>query len=497
MSARGVAFWPLRSKLLGAFAAVGLLTPLVAALVGQSLLVRAILADAHHRMGSTIEPIVAELSVPDFLLHVSPPNPQATYRQMLQYDIVAAQRSAVADILVETTDGRVVVGRAGLKAQLAPLTGQVLAGHVLPSRVYQISRVPTVVVGLPICDGGTAATMASPVCRTGPPIGVVMAVRQVRQLQESSRYEQQVVRWAWLGGGVLSLGLSLVLADGIARPLRGMAHAAEAISRGDFRHRVPPGPRDEVGLLADAFNSMAERLDRLLAARRELLAAVSHELRTPLTSIHGFVTALRERMVPPAEMDRTYGIIEEEIDRLRRLIGDLFELSKLEAGQTTLQLQPVPVMELIAAAAERGRILAGSGGAPISVEAAPDAGTALVDPDRIVQVLGNLVQNALRFTPATGRITLRARDAGQMVRLEVEDSGAGIPAADQERIFERFYTADPSRSRPGAGTGLGLAIAREIVRAHGGRIGVESAVGRGSLFWFELPRSASEPGAQA
>ncbi len=485
----GAASWPLRTKLLGAFAVVGLVTPLVAAIVGQSLLVHAILVDAHARMGSTLEPIVAELSSPDLLLHVTPlAGSNAADRKEVQADITEAQRSGSDTILVTTADGRVVFGRAALKKALDPLVSQILAGQPLPSRVYQVARVPTVVVGLPVCGGGVATTMAAPVCPDGAPIGVVMAMRPVRQLQESSRYEQAVVRWAWLGGGVLSLGLSLVLAEGIARPLRGMARAAEAISAGDFAQRVPPGPPDEVGQLAGAFNRMAERLDRLLAARRDLLAAVSHELRTPLTSIQGFVTALAERMVPPADTERTYSIIQEEIARLRRLIDDLFELSKLEAGQTRLRIQEVPVAELVQAAAERGRILAGPTGPQIAVDADPAVGRALVDPDRVVQVLGNLVQNALRFTPDNGRVTLRARDGGSIVRFEVEDTGAGIPDADQDRVFERFYTAEPSRSRPSAGTGLGLSIAREIVRTHGGTIGVRSAPGQGSCFWFELPR---------
>lgn len=480
--------WPLHWKLLGAFALVGLATPLVAAVVGQTLLARAIVADARARLDRSVASAAAGLSAPDFWPYLLPPG-NAAYRKLAQSLLTTASAGSGAAIIVVSASGHVVFGRPAWAAALQPVFQRVMAGQAPPSYAFNMRGVPTVVAGLPICGDGLPATVSRPVCQDGAPVGAVLAFRQVDQLRESSRYEQQVVRWSWIAGIGLSLALSLALAGGMTRPLRAMALAAEAISQGDFGHRVPPGPRDEVGLLAEAFNSMAERLDRLLAARRALLAAVSHELRTPLTSIQGFVTALREQMIPAAEVERTYGIIQEEIARLRRLIDDLFELSKLEAGQTTLRFQPVPVAELVQAAAERGRILAGTDGAHIGVEVGAGAGTAVLDPDRVVQVLGNLVQNAIRFTPATGRIILRVHDAEAAVRFEVEDTGAGIAAADQAHVFERFYTAEPSRSRPGAGTGIGLSIAREIVRAHGGRMGVRSAPGEGSLFWFELPRA--------
>lgn|GEM_PF-831546 len=490
--------WSLRWKVFGAFVLISLVAPLLAAGIGQRLVLHTLEAQTHVRLVATARGIALQLGRVGVLQAASaagPPDAATTAAATRLRDVVVVAAEATgAVVAVAGKDGNVIVSipRRSIVAAMDPAIQQVLQqGRVLcamPSKRCGMPTpfaAPTVVGGYPVRVGGAT-------------VGAVVLASPVREVQAAALFQQTVFFESWALGIALSLLLGLALAGGITRPLRAMAQAAEGISRGDFRHRVPPGSRDEIGLLALAFNRMAERLDRVLSARRDLLAAVSHELRTPLTSIQGFVQALRDGVVAPDAVEGTYGIIEEEIARLRRLIEDLFELAKLEAGQVTPRLLPCSSGELVESAAERGRALIGRDGPEVQVEVAEDAGVLSADPDRVFQVLSNLVQNALRFTPTRGRITLRAQGrpaqgggpaAGERVRFEVEDTGVGIAPEDVEHIFERFYTADRSRSRPGAGTGLGLAIAREIVRAHGGSIGVDSAVGRGSRFWFELPRS--------
>ncbi len=485
--------WSLRWKVFGAFVLVSVVAPLLAAGIGQRVVLRTLEVQSHARLVATARGIAGQLGRTWTLQYDASGAPATAAADTRLHDVVVVAAEATgAVVAVAGEDGVVLVSfpRRRDVTAMGPAIREVLSvGHVqcaMPSKRCGLPtpfHVRTVLGGYPIRVAGVT-------------VGAVVLASPVREVQAAALFPQKVFFESWMFGIALSLLLGLVLAGGITRPLRAMAQAAEGISRGDFRHRVPPGPRDEIGLLAAAFNRMAGRLERVLAARRDLLAAVSHELRTPLTSIQGFVQALRDGVVDEEAVERTYGIIDEEIARLRRLIEDLFELAKLEAGQVTLRLLPCAAAELVESAAERGRALIGRDGPVIALDVAGDAGVLRADPDRIFQVLSNLVQNALRFTPAQGRITLRARGwepgapaGGERVRFEVEDTGVGIAPEDVEHIFERFYTVDRSRSRPNAGTGLGLAIAREIVRAHGGTISVESRVGQGSTFRIDLPRS--------
>ena len=476
-------FWSLRWKVFGAFVLVSLLAPVLAAAIGQHLLAGAVLSQTRVHLRGTARSIARVLEHPGVLTALQRrPAPVGVHGRM-ETVVRVAGRAAGATVAVAVSGGRVVLSSGRDPAALEPWVHQVLKGGVLPAVGPHKAAA---VLGYP------AVVAASDVRIHGRVVGAVVVARPLREAKRGAVFVQQLLLRSWAAGILLSLLLGVVLAAGITRPLRAMAQAVEAISGGDFRQRVPVAPADEVGLLAAAFNRMAQRLERVLSARRELLAAISHELRTPLTSVQGFVSALREGLIAPEAMDRTYDIIEGELFRLRRLIEDLFELAKLEAGQINLRLQEAPVSEMVEAAAERARLRAGRDGPAIEVEMAPGIGSVRADPDRIFQVLDNLVQNAIRFTPPQGRVTLRAGRFASGVRFEVEDTGPGIAAADRERVFERFYTAEPSRSRPeGGGTGLGLAIAREIVRAHGGTIGVESEPGRGSRFWFDLPGGRS------
>jgi two-component system phosphate regulon sensor histidine kinase PhoR len=230
---------------------------------------------------------------------------------------------------------------------------------------------------------------------------------------------------------------------------------------------------------------------RLETVRRDFIANISHELRTPLASLKALVETLRDAALddPPAArrfLDRA----EAEVDALTQMVQELLELSRLESGQVPLKVRPVPVAEAIVPPAERLRPQAERAGLEMSFDLPADLPPVQADPERVGQVVVNLVHNAIKFTPAGGRIRIAARRVGDEVQVSVEDTGVGIPLEDQGRIFERFYKAD--RARSSGGTGLGLAIAKHVVQAHGGRIWVQSVEGRGSTFSFTLP-VATEP----
>jgi histidine kinase len=271
-----------------------------------------------------------------------------------------------------------------------------------------------------------------------------------------------------------------------------MQSASQRIADGHYEERVglpgdpARGDLDELGRLALSFNQMAARLEQTESMRRDLIGNVAHELRTPLASIQGYMEGLIDGVLPaePATFQQVY----READRLQRLVRDLQELSRVEAGAAELHLVPVPVARLVEATADRlGRQFEEKGVA-LAVEVPSDLPPVLADEDRIGQVLLNLVGNALQYTPAGGQVRLRAAREGQFVRLVVEDTGAGIPAEHLPHIFERFYRVDKSRSRAGGGSGIGLTIAKHLVEAHGGQMEAASAgPDRGSTFSFTLP----------
>ena len=295
-----------------------------------------------------------------------------------------------------------------------------------------------------------------------------------------------------LWGGLLAVAVAavatLLLSRRILRPVESLAHAARGLSRGDFSQRVDVRSKDEFGELAKTFNSMAEDLERTEQLRRNLVADVAHELRTPLSNIQGHLEALRDGLLSPEPA--TFDSIYEEVLLLARLVEDLQELTLAEAGQLTLVRQSADVAEIVRRAVAAAQPPAEAKG--LTIEAKLPAGQAIAEvaPERIGQVLRNLLSNAITHTSEGGRITVDLVDDGDELHIGVADTGDGIPPEDLPYVFERFYRADPSRVRATGGAGLGLTIARRLVEAHGGTIGVESEVGKGSRFSFTLPKKA-------
>ena len=287
---------------------------------------------------------------------------------------------------------------------------------------------------------------------------------------------------------VIAAASSLFVSRRIVGPLRDMAAATRRIAAGRYGERVPVGEPDELGALSESFNSMASSLQRAEKKRLELIGDVSHELRTPLSTLQGYMEGLMEGVVEPS--DETWALLYGEAERMRRIVDDLSRLSHAEAGQLDLEMASVHPAEAIGIALERMAPLFDEEGVELE-NAAPESLPAVsADGDRVVQVLTNLLGNALRHTPAGGRVTVGAEAREGEIFFRVEDTGEGIPAGDLPRVFERFYRAEKSRSRGGArgGSGLGLAISRALVEAMGGRIRAESpGPGKGARFSFSLP----------
>ena len=281
---------------------------------------------------------------------------------------------------------------------------------------------------------------------------------------------------------------SLLVSRRVVNPLRYVLGATRRIASGRYGERVPVQQSDELGELSESFNAMARALEEAERRRMEVISDVSHELRTPLSTIRGHVEGLAEGVIEPSE--ETWTLLQAEAERMQRLVDDLHQLSRAEAGQLSLNLAPVSPKEPIRLAIERMLPLFDEKGVDLSSAAPENLPPVLADTGRVVQVLTNLLDNALRHTPPQGRVTVGAKIKGDEVVFEVADTGEGIASEHLTHVFERFYRAEKSRSREGGGSGVGLAISRALVETMGGRVWVESpGPGKGATFSFTLPVS--------
>lgn len=332
-----------------------------------------------------------------------------------------------------------------------------------------------------------------PVRQDGQIRGVLQLGRSLADYDQAQGTLGRILFTGSLAALAVAFASGWMLAGIALRPIHQITRTARAIGQlRDFSQRVPySGPSDEIGELAWTFNAMLEelqaaymQLEHAFQAQRRFVADASHELRTPLTTMRGNLELLRrEPPIPPEDQQEVLEDLIAECDRLIRLVNDLLALARAEAGQP-VRREPVPLHPLLSELGRQARRLAR--GQSIEILETPEA-SVLADPDLLKQVLLILLDNAIRYTPPAGRITLRARAEEASIALEVQDTGPGIPPEILPHIFERFYRGDPART--GGGVGLGLSIARALVEAMGGTIEVESRVGSGSTFRIRLPRS--------
>jgi signal transduction histidine kinase len=323
----------------------------------------------------------------------------------------------------------------------------------------------------------------------GQVVGIALLTGQSPELSVQERqYLARTNRsslYAALAAILVALALGVLLARTLMRPLRELTAATHAMAGGELDQRVPVRSRDELGELAASFNQMSTDLARSVELRQQMMADIAHDLRTPLTVLAGYLEALRDGVLLPSP--ERFETMHVEAQHLRRLIEDLRTLSLADAGELTLNREVVPPTMILEQAAAAHRHQAEELGIALDVSVEPGVPDIRVDPDRMAQVLGNLVDNALRYTSEGGHLRLAAARKEGRVLLSVQDDGEGIAPERLSRLFDRFYREDESRGADEAGSGLGLAIARSLVQLHGGDISAESTLGEGTTFTVAIP----------
>ena len=326
----------------------------------------------------------------------------------------------------------------------------------------------------------TYIAVAEPVSIRGRPIGAIVVAKEKTDINH--RVRELVRRLAIAGAlGLLVAGaLAWYLTRGIVRPVLALSRAADEVAGGKYDVEIPEGGAGEIGHLAERFGEMTERLAEAEALERNFLMSVSHELRTPLTAIRGHVAALLEGVAEdPAQRTSSLEVVEAEARRLERLVGDILDLARLDAHRFTVRREEVDMEQLVEQAYETFSEEARRRSIDYRV-AVRDRPVIVSDGDRVLQIVGNLLSNAFRATPDGGRISLELARSNGQVHVAVEDTGPGIAPEQRERLFRAFVSE-------AGGTGLGLAIAKELSSALGGRIDLDSEVGRGSRFELVLP----------
>lgn len=366
----------------------------------------------------------------------------------------------------DPTLARAVVKRLTADGTLIAETGEGAARRVIELRGAPIRRVTAVngevvtIALLPVVDDGEGLAPL----RTGTPLWV----------------------WTTLATGIIAVPLVFAVSRRILGPVTALTGAAHRMQAGELDVRVDARGNDEVAELARAFNGMAARLSETERLRKQMVSDVAHELRSPVTNLRCTLESIQDGL---ASADRAAidGLHEETLF-LQRLIADLEDLSRADAGQLALRVQPVDLGDAIRRAA--GAAIVAAQGIDLRLEVVPGLPRLPGDPDRIEQIFRNLLSNAVRHTPAGGAITVRAQPSGGDIEVAVTDTGAGIDPAHLPHVFDRFYRADQSRARATGGAGLGLAIVRQLVTAHGGSITAESeGPGKGARFTVTLPTS--------
>ena len=335
-----------------------------------------------------------------------------------------------------------------------------------------------------------AATLKSgtPVLVDGKQVGTILTIAQLPTLnpEETLFLERtnQALIFAILGALLAALVVGGLLARTLTLPLRALTHAAQGITRGELKQQVRVTSRDEIGQLAHSFNLMSQEVARVNQLRRQMTADIAHDLRTPLTVISGYVESMRDGVLAPTP--ERLSLIYAEIERLQNMVGDLRMLSQADAGELKLNLQHISPQAILERAAALFEHKAGQQEVDLVMETSASLPEVMVDEARMMQVMDNLISNALRYTPNGGKITLLAFQNNDKVVITVRDTGSGIAQEELQSIFDRFYRADSSRHSETGEIGLGLAIVKALVETHGGRVWAESTPGEGASIFVEL-----------
>ncbi len=419
-------------------------------------------------------------------------NPQARAEALYESINALANEREVRILLVNGDDQTVVYDSAGLIEPGKQLEGRsepyAIPAIVRRGSINALAAVEAVRGGFANPDGGEWLFVGLSASERNFANALLFADPLPQQTLQDSLSEfgtelLPILLQAGAVGLIVAILLARLISRSVAEPLQTVADAASKMAAGNLSERVPIRGPSEVRSVAEAFNKMSENVQASHRSQQDFLANVSHDLKTPLTSIQGFSQAIMDGVGDPIESAR---IIHDEAARLNRMVVELTDLARLQAGRLSMKIAPVDMGQLAAAIGQRLMIVAKEKGIRLSVEASampPIAG----DGDRLVQVLTNLISNAINYTPSGGEVCVRTAIRSGGVEVSVQDTGVGISPQELPRIFERFYQVDKARG-PRRGNGLGLAIVQEIAQAHGGRITVASeGEGRGATFTLWIP----------
>lgn len=426
-------------------------------------------------MGQKIASIAAQSAEQgNFFYNMAMTQVQRSLQDFVEENVLLANREGV--ILAAS----VSEGWLGLKLD-SEFVSPVLNGKVVSVRGnLKYFKEPILLVAVPV-------QFQSPVYGAQV-VGAVLVYNSIAGISGTILKLRQMLFYIGLAVLIIAVLLSYQFSRSISNPIQEVGLAAISMSEGDYSTRVRIQREDEIGQLAKNFNTMGEKLDAHVRLQREFVANVSHELKTPLTSIRGFVKALRDGVYEDEDSPREYcDIVMDEVDRMNRLVAELLDLSQIESGIIQFRLEAFDLTELVQRTVNGLSPIIAKGDYRVRVEMPEGLPQVLGDFDRIGQVLINLIRNALKHSEPGAQIRVRARQVEEMVRVDVIDEGCGIPAEELEHIWSRFHKVDKARTRSTEeGTGLGLSIAREIIERHGGKVGVESMLGKGSTFSFTL-----------
>jgi signal transduction histidine kinase len=351
---------------------------------------------------------------------------------------------------------------------------QVLAGNTVETPVtHPRFGNKFMMIGLPVKESGTVSEV----------LIINMPLAPVEDTASILKWQLLYITSILL---VASLIISYLISKSFTRPILDIKKASEMMASGDFSARINIRKQDELGKLASTINYLGEQLSKIDHLRKDLIANVSHELRTPLSLIRGYAETIKDVTGDSREKrDKQLDIIIEETERLGRIVDDVLNLSQLQSGYIKLEKSRFSVKEMVEAVTKRYEVLSENTGVKI-VQQCPKDTVLEADKSRIEQVFYNLINNAFNHTPAGGTIIVSAAIQPAEVRFEVSDTGSGIPEEDILHVWERFYKADNTSIKKNTGTGLGLAIVKGVLDAHQAVFGVESKIGMGTSFWFQL-----------
>jgi signal transduction histidine kinase len=320
-------------------------------------------------------------------------------------------------------------------------------------------------------------------------IGGLFVMTSVEGIYDSLQKIRNLIILAGVGTTLLAMGFTFIVSRKLTNPLLEIEKATRKIAKGNFSTRLEVSSQDEIGNLVMAINEMAKELHRIQTTRSEFFANISHELRTPIKYLEGYARAVREEKYQTEDEKNEYlMIIEQETKRMTKLVGDLFELSKIEEGKLDLQLEVVNLYEVVERAVSKVKISAQDKGLEVVLESLEENPLNIVaDKIRVEQILLNMIENAVRYTD-DGVIHIKCWENGPKISLSIKDTGIGIPENEIPYLFERFHRVEKSRSRKHGGTGLGLSIVKQLVQLQHGTIKVESKVGEGTEFQISFPQ---------